>query len=58
MAFTAEISSWPPEYCRLFAQRRPAKGGGGGHGHPRTPLATPLHEPEGVKSAEADRRTR
>ena len=27
-----------PEYCRLFAY----KGGRGGHGHPRTLLATPL----------------
>ena len=45
MAFTAEISSWPPEYCRLFAQRRPAKGGGGGAPGPPgppPPLATPL----------------
>ena len=28
----------PPEYCRLFAQKRFTKGGGGGgHGHPRNP---------------------
>ena len=32
----------PPEYCRLFAQKKAYQGGGGGHGHPRTPLATPL----------------
>ena len=30
-------------YCRLFVFLKEAyKGGGGGHGHPRTPLAKPL----------------
>ena len=29
-----------PEYCGLFADKKAYKGGG--HGHPRTPLATPL----------------
>ena len=27
---------------RLFAQKKAYQGGGGGHGHPRSPLATPL----------------
>ena len=31
----------PPEYCRLFGQKKVYQGGGG-NGHPRTPLATPL----------------
>ena len=43
MAFTAKILSW--HFCQLnivgcLLKRRPTKGGG--HGHPRTPLATPL----------------
>ena len=29
------------EYCRLFALKKAYKGGGG-HGHPSTPLTTPL----------------
>ena len=33
----------PPEYCRLFAQKKAYQGGGGGHGHPRTP---PSYAPE------------
>ena len=33
----------PPEYCRLFAKKKAYRGGRGGHGHPRTPLATPLY---------------
>ena len=32
----------PNEYCRLFTQKKASQGGGGGHVHPRTPLATPL----------------
>ena len=33
----------PPEYCRLFAQKKAYQGGGGGvTGTPGPPLATPL----------------
>ena len=28
----------------MFAQKKAYQGGGGGHGHPRTPLATPLNQ--------------
>ena len=30
----------PAEYCRLFAEKKAYQGG---HGHPKTPLATPLY---------------
>ena len=29
----------PPEYFRLFAQKKAYQGGGGGHGLPRTPAS-------------------
>ena len=34
----------PPEYCRCLLKGGGGGGGGGkgGHGHPRTPLTTPL----------------
>ena len=35
------LTKLSPEYCRLFAYKKAYKGGGG-HGHPKTPLATPL----------------
>ena len=44
MAFTAKILSWRFHHLNIVGcllKRRPTKGGGG-HGHPRTPLATPL----------------
>ena len=44
MAFTAKILSWHFRHLNIVGcllNRRPTKGGGG-HGHPRTPLATPL----------------
>ena len=44
MAFTAKILSWRFRHLNIvgcFLKRRPT--GGGGHGHPRTPLATPLN---------------
>ena len=47
MAFTAKILSWRFRHLNIVGcllKRRPTKGGGGGHGHPRTPLATPLHK--------------
>ena len=43
MAFTAKILSWRFRHLNIVGcllKRRPTKGGG--HGHPRTPLATPL----------------
>jgi len=45
MAFTAKILSWRFRHLNIVGcllKRRPTKGGGGSHGHPRTPLATPL----------------
>ena len=42
MAFTAKILSWRFRHLNIVGcllKRRPTKGG---HGHPRTPLATPL----------------
>ena len=45
MAFTAKIFSWlfsPPEYCRLFAQKKAHQGGV--TGTPGPPLATPLNQ--------------
>ena len=47
MAFTAKILSWRFRQLNIVGcllKRRLTKGGGGapGHGHPRTPLATPL----------------
>ena len=45
MAFTAKILSWHFRHLNIVGcllKRRPTKEGGGGHGHPRTPLATPL----------------
>ena len=46
MAFTAKILSWHFRHLNIVGcllNRRPIrKGGGGGHRHPRTPLATPL----------------
>ena len=59
MAFTAKILSWrflPPEYCRLFAQKKAYQGGF--TGTPGPPLATPLQkhnlirEMKGFKSDE------
>ena len=44
MAFTAKILSWRFRHLNIVGcllKKRPTKGGGG-HGHPRTPLATPL----------------
>ena len=41
MAFTAKILSWRFRHLNIVGcllKRRPTKGG---HGHPRTPLATP-----------------
>ena len=46
MAFTDKILSWRFRHLNIVGcllKRRPTKGGGGGDGHPRTPLATPLH---------------
>ena len=43
MAFTAKLLSWRFRHLNIvgcFLKRRHTKGGG--HGHPRTPLATPL----------------
>ena len=40
MAFTAKIFSWRFRHLNIVGcllKRRPTKGGGGGHGHPRTP---------------------
>ena len=45
MAFTAKILSWRFRHLNIvdcLLKKRPTKGGGGGHGHSRTPLATPL----------------
>ena len=42
MAFTAKMLSWSFRHLNVVGcllKRRPTKGG---HGHPRTPLATPL----------------
>ena len=42
MAFTAKILSWGFRHLNIVGcllKRRPTRGG---HGHPRTPLATPL----------------
>ena len=48
MAFTPNIiivrTFSPPEYCRLFAQKKAYQGGG--HGHPRTP---PSYAPDMLK---------
>ena len=44
MAFTAKILSWRFRHLNIVVsllKRRPTQGGGG-YGHPRTPLATPL----------------
>ena len=44
MAFTAKILSWRFRHLNIVGcllKRRPTKGGGG-NGHPRSPLATPL----------------
>ena len=46
MAFTAKMLSWRFRHLNIVGcllKRRPTKGGGG-HGHPNTPLATPLSE--------------
>ena len=45
MAFTAKILSWRFRHLNIvdcLLKKRPTKGGGRGHGHPRTPLAMPL----------------
>ena len=45
MAFTDKILSWRFRHLNIVGcllKRRPTKGRGG-HGHPRTPLATPQH---------------
>ena len=42
----------PPEYCRLFVQKKAYQGGGGGGGAtgtPRPPLATPLYFEKGCR---------
>ena len=42
MAFTAKMLSWRFRHLNVVGcllKRRPTKGG---HGHPQTPLATPL----------------
>ena len=48
MAFTAKILSLRFRHLNIVGcllKKRPTKGGGGGHGHPRTPpLATPLNQ--------------
>ena len=47
MAFTAKILAWRFRHLNIVGcllKRRPTKGG---HGHPRTPLATPLPQNSG-----------
>ena len=39
------MASSPPEYCRLFAQKKAYQWGGGGSRAPQDPLATPLNRP-------------
>ena len=64
MAFTAKILSWRFRHLNIVGclfKRRPTKGGGEGHGHPRTPpsyapVTNGFHYPTNSKMYGKERR--